>query len=118
MAGEGLLGTPPLGPARRLGELATLDGGGEVADLMRGRGVDRGVFCPTGQEPVSDQSPQRRAALSEGDHPLGVVAGSRRPSATLRADQSVIRPSHTHLNVIAAVPHLLNTGAFRGDAGR
>ena len=127
-------------PARlgRVVMLGTPNGGSEVADLLRDWPLYRIVFGPAGQQLVTRQTPDLRAALGMVDYDLGILAGDRplNPFAAAllfagpndgkvsvastrlagMADHCVIATSHTrlpsHPQAVAAALRFLRDGNF------
>ena len=66
-------------PARlgRVVMLGTPNGGSEMADLLGGWPPYRLVFGPAGQQLVTAQNPDLRAAFGVVDYELGILAGDR-----------------------------------------
>ena len=127
-------------PARlgRTVMLGTPNNGSEVADFLRGWPPYRLVFGPAGQQLVTGQTVELKAALGAVDYELGILAGDRplnRFAAALllpgpndgkvtvastrlagMADHRVIHTSHTrlasHPEAIAAALRFLRDGSF------
>ena len=127
-------------PARlgRVVMLGTPNRGSEVAAVLRGWPPYRLVFGPAGQQLVTRQAPELRAALGAVDYALGVLAGDRplNPLAAAlllpgpndgkvtvastrlasMADHRVIPTSHTrlvaHPDAVAATLRFLRAGTF------
>ena len=118
--------------------LGTPNNGSEVADLMRAWPPYRLVFGPAGQQLVTRQTDELKAAFGTVDYDLGILAGDRplNPLAAAlllpgpndgkvtvastrlagMADHRVIRTSHTrlasHPEAIAATLRFLRDGCF------
>ena len=130
-------------PARfgRVVMLGTPNGGSEMADLLRGWPPYRLAFGPAGQQLVTTQHPDLRAAFGVVDYDLGVLAGDRPVAPFIAglvmpgandgtvtvestrlagmADHLVVATSHTrlisHPQATRATALFLRRGRFRAD---